>query len=188
MGLFMKIKSLSVLSRVAALTLLAVCARGEVLDSAANGFTVKHSIVIAAERSETYGSAVDHIAQWWNSDHTISGVADNLFITAKPHGCFCERLGPNAGLVHMTVTLVNPGVILRFTGGLGPLGLMGVNGNMTWEFEQHEQGTVVTVYYAVGGYLDGGLDAVAPAVDRVLVEQFERLKKLVETGENQNKL
>jgi hypothetical protein len=89
-------------------------------------------------------------------------------------------------LVHMTVTFVNPGVMLRFTGGLGPLGLMGVNGNMTWEFEEHEQGTLVTVNYAVGGYLDGGLDALASAVDGVLVEEFQRLKQLVETGENQN--
>ena len=188
MGSFMKIKSLSAVCQVAALSLLAVCARGEVLDAAANGFTVKYSTVIAAGRSEVYGSAVDKFPQWWSSDHTISGNADNLFITAKPHGCFCERLGPNAGVVHMTVTFVNPGVILRLTGGLGPLGLMGVSGNMTWEFEEHEQGTLVTVSYAVGGYLDGGLDAVAAAVDGVLIDQFDRLKKLVETGENQNNL
>jgi hypothetical protein len=65
---------------------------------------------------------------------------------------------------------------------------MGVSGNMTWEFEEHEQGTLVTVSYAVGGYLDGGLDVVAAAVDGVLIDQFDRLKKLVETGENQNNL
>ena len=39
-----------------------------------------------------------------------------------------------------------------------------------------------------GGYLDGGLDALASPVDAVLVEQFERLKRLVETGQNQNAL
>ena len=76
--------------------------------------------------------------------------------------------------------------MLRFTGGLGPLGLMGVSGNMTLEFEDHDDGTLVTLNYAVGGYLDGGLDAIAPAVDTVLVEQVTRLKALVETGENQN--
>lgn len=188
MGSFMKIKSLSAVCQVAALLLLTVCARGEVLDAAANGFTVKHSTVIAAGRSEVYGAAVDKFAHWWSSDHTISGNAENLFITAEPQGCFCERLGPSAGVVHMTVTFVNPGVILRFTGGLGPLGLMGVSGNMTWEFEEHEQGALVTVSYAVGGYLDGGLDALAVAVDGVLIEQFDRLKTFVETGESQNNL
>ena len=186
MGSFMNNKSLSVLCRVTVLTLVAVSARGEVLDAAANGFTVKNSVVIAAGRSEVYGAAVDKFSQWWNEDHSMSGDANNLYIVAKPYGCFCERLGPDGGVIHMTVTFVNPGVLLRFTGGLGPLGLMGVNGNMTWEFDEHEQGTKVTINYAVGGYLDGGLDAIAPAVDGVLIEQAQRLKALVETGENQN--
>jgi uncharacterized protein YndB with AHSA1/START domain len=181
----MKINSLSI---VCLLALLALPARGEVLDAAANGFAVKHSTLIAASHSEVYAAAVDEISQWWDSDHTMSGNADNLYIVPRPLGCFCERLELHGGVVHMTVTFVNPGVILRFTGGLGPLGLMGVNGNMTWEFAEHEEGTQVTVTYAVGGYLDGGLDAIAPAVDRVLVEQFARLRQLVETGENQNKL
>ena len=82
----------------------------------------------------------------------------------------------------MTVTFVNPGVMLRLTGGLGPLGLMGVAGNMTWEFDQAETGTVVTLQYSVGGYMDGGLDTVASAVDGVLVEAMTRLKSFVETG------
>jgi hypothetical protein len=59
---------------------------------------------------------------------------------------------------------------------------MGVNGNMTWEFDQAESGTVVTLQYAVGGYMDGGLDAVAEPVDGVLAEAMQRLKSYVETG------
>ena len=80
----------------------------------------------------------------------------------------------------MTVTFVNPGVILRLSGGLGPLGLMGVSGNMTWEFEDSENGTIVTLNYAVGGYLPAGLDSIAEAVDVVLVEQMTSLKAFVE--------
>lgn len=166
--------------------LMAASARGEVLDAAANGFTVNYSTVISAGRGEVYGAAVDKIGEWWSSDHTISGDAANLYITAVPHGCFCEKLGPHAGLVHLSVTFVNPGVMLRFTGGLGPLGLMGVSGNMTWEFEDDEGGTRVTLNYAVGGYLDGGLDTIAAAVDSVLVEQMQALKRWVESGQNQN--
>ena len=183
MGSFMNIKSMSLFCLGA---LAAVSARAEVLDSAKNGFTVRNSVVVAAKRSEVYGAAVDQFSEWWNSDHSMSGVADNLYIIAKPHGCFCERLGADGGVIHMTVTFVNPGVLLRFTGGLGPLGLMGVNGNMTWEFDEHDEGTEVTINYAVGGYLDGGLDAIASAVDGVLIEQAQRLKALVETGEDQN--
>jgi len=160
---------------------------GEVVDAAANGFTLDYSTVIAATRPVVYGIAVDNISQWWSSEHTISGDADNLYITAQPNGCLCEKLGPNAGLVHLTVTFVNPGILLRFTGGLGPLGLMGVSGNMTWEFADEEPGTRMTLHYAVGGYLDGGLDTIAEAVDVVLIEQIESLKKRVESGQNQNR-
>jgi hypothetical protein len=82
----------------------------------------------------------------------------------------------------MSVSFVNPGVMLRLTGGLGPLGLMGAAGNMTWEFDDAETGTVVTLQYAVGGYMPEGLDTIAEPVDGVLVEQLTRLKSFVETG------
>jgi uncharacterized protein YndB with AHSA1/START domain len=166
---------------VAALMLSAE-ARGDVTDAAASGFTVKHEVTIAARRPAVYLAATNRIGDWWSSDHTVSADARNLYLDARLHGCFCERLGDGAGLVHMTVTFVNPNVLLRLTGGLGPLGLMGVAGNMTWEFEDSDAGTVVTLQYAVGGYMSGGLDSVASAVDGVLVEQMGRLKSYIETG------
>lgn len=156
--------------------------RAEVLDSAANGFTVRQSVVVAADQAAVYGASVDRFSEWWDADHSITGVADNLYIKAVPGGCFCERIGSNGGLIHMTVSFVNPGVMLRFTGGLGPLGLMGVNGNMTWEFEEHDEGTLVTWNYAVGGYMSGGLDTIASAVDGVLGDALGRLQRLLDTG------
>ena len=69
------------------------------------------------------------------------------------------------------------------TGGLGPLGLMGVDGNMTWEFEDADGGTRVRFTYAVGGYMAGGLDQMAGPVDRVLGEALTRLKAFAETGD-----
>jgi hypothetical protein len=53
---------------------------------------------------------------------------------------------------------------------------------MTWEFDDTENATTVTLNYAVGGYLPGGLDVVAEAVDGVLVEQMTGLKAFVEKG------
>lgn len=137
-------------------------------------------VVVRADRGSVYKAAVYDIGEWWSDDHTMSGDAANLYIEARPLGCFCERLGEGAGLVHLTVSFVNPGVMLRLTGGLGPLGLLGVAGNMTWEFADNAEGTTVTLHYAVGGYRDGGLDTVAAAVDSVLVEQMTRLKDFVE--------
>lgn len=154
----------------------------EVVDAAHNGFTVRHSVSIAADRELVYQAAVQNIGDWWNSDHTVSGNAENVYLTDSIPGCFCERLGDGAGLVHLSVSFVNPGVMLRLTGGLGPLGLMGVSGNMTLEFDEDGDGTTVTLQYAVGGYMAGGLDSVANAVDGVLVEQMARLAMFVETG------
>ena len=157
-------------------------AYGEVLDAAPGGFTISHQTEVSAGRIEVYNAAIDNIGDWWSDDHTLSGEAGNMYIEARTQGCFCESLGENGGVVHLIVTFVNPGVILRLSGGLGPLGLMGVSGNMTWEFVDGENGTIVKLKYAVGGYLDGGLDSIAEAVNGVLVEQMTSLKAFVEAA------
>ena len=161
-------------------------ASAEVIDAAANGFNIRHEATVAANRDDVYRILVQHVSEWWDSDHSITGNADNLWLDDSLDGCFCETIGDNGELVHLQVTFVNPGVMLRLTGGLGPLGLMGVNGNLVWEFEPLDAATTVKLSYAVGGYLHGGLDTIAPAVDRVLGEQLERLKARIETGDNQN--
>ncbi len=158
-------------------------AQAEVLDADAHGFTIRINTTVAAQRMAVYKAAVDNVGNWWHSDHTISGFAQNMYIDARVPGCFCENLGQGAGIVHMTVTYVSPGIILRLTGGLGPLGLMGVDGNMTWEFDEAEEGTTVTLNYAVGGYYSGGLDSLAPAVNGVLEEAMTRLRAFAETGD-----
>ena len=154
----------------------------EVSDSAANGFTTVNEVVIDAGRAESWVAAVDSVGQWWSSDHTVSGDAARMSINTDLQGCFCESLGQKAGVVHLTVTMVNPTHLLRMTGGLGPLGLMGVEGNMTWEFEDADAGTRVRFTYAIGGYSKDGLDQIAPAVDFVIGEALNRLKAYVETG------
>jgi len=152
----------------------------DVLDAAAGGFTTSYSVEISATRHVVYESLVSDVGKWWNSDHTVSGSAANMYISPRSPGCFCEVLGDGAGVVHMTVTFANPGVMLRMTGGLGPLGLMGVAGNMTFEIEETEGVSSVTLQYAVGGYMSDGLDRIAPAVDGVLVDVLDRLKVFVE--------
>ena len=161
--------------------MLAPHAVAEVKDSASNGFTTVNEVVVDASRAEAWVAAMD-IGRWWSSDHTISGDAARMSIEARTQGCFCESLSDDAGVVHLTVTSVMPAVLLRMTGGLGPLGLMGVDGNMTWEFEDVPGGTRVRFTYAVGGYMAGGLDQMAEPVDRVLGEALSRLKAFAETG------
>jgi hypothetical protein len=161
-------------------SVIATEANSEVLNAAPGGFTISYQTEISAARIDVYNAAVNNVGDWWSDDHTYTGNAGNMYIEAKTQGCFCEKLGVDGGVVHLVVTFVNPGEMLRLTGGLGPLGLMGVNGNMTWEFTDSEEGTIVTLNYALGGYMDGGLDSIAEAVDGVLVEQMTSLKAFVE--------
>ena len=162
--------------------LLLQSAVAEVMDAAPHGFSVRHEVRIDASRVDVYRAAVDDIGKWWSADHTVSGDAANLYMNIAVPGCFCEVLGDGSGLEHLAINFVNPGVMLRFNGGLGPLGLMGVSGNMTWEFEDAGAGTILTLQYVVGGYMPGGLDVVAGPVDGVLVDAMTRLKSYVETG------
>jgi uncharacterized protein YndB with AHSA1/START domain len=162
---------------------IAASANSEVIDSAPSGFSLVHEVTIAVPRHEAWDLAVGEVGQWWSSDHTISGDAAKMSINAVPQGCFCEAIGEHAGVVHMTVTFVNPDVLLRLTGGLGPLGLLGVDGNMTWEFYDAQEGTTVRFSYVVGGYRPGGLDEIAEAVDYVIGEALQRLQAYAETGD-----
>ena len=152
----------------------------EVMDSGPNGFSLVNELTIDASSAEVWRAAVDHVGQWWSNDHTISGDASNMSIDAVPQGCFCESIGDRAGVVHLTVTFVNPQIMLRLTGGLGPLGLMGVSGNMTWEFFDAGEATLVRFSYVVGGYRPEGLDGIAEPVDSVIGEALTLLKIYVE--------
>lgn len=155
----------------------------EVTDSSAVGFTSVNEVIVDASRQDAWKAAIEDVGVWWSSDHTISGDARRLRIEPRIMGCFCEDFGAGAGVVHLTVTMVNPTVVIRLTGGLGPLGLMGVSGNMTWEFEDVEGGTKVTFTYVIGGYSPDGLDAIAGPVDFVVGEALARLKAQIETGD-----
>ncbi len=173
------------MTRSAALTLamLSFSANAAVVDSGPGGFVVEHEVTIGAERGRVWQAAVDEVGQWWNGDHTVAGDANRLSIDARPLGCFCENLAGDNGVVHPVVTSVSGNVMLRMTGGLGPLGLMGVNGNMTWEFFDADDGaTRVKFTYAVGGYRPGGLDTLALPVDGVIGEALSLLKAHVEAG------
>jgi hypothetical protein len=163
-------------------SLLPLASVAEVVDSASNGFTTVNELVVDAGAAESWAGAI-RVGEWWSSDHTISGDAGRMRIEPVTQGCFCESLGADAGVVHLVVTSVMPATSLRMTGGLGPLGLMGVDGNMTWDFEESGDGTRIRFTYAVGGYLQGGLEQMAGPVDAVLGEALRRLKSFIETGD-----
>lgn len=156
-------------------------AAAEVVESSANGFAVRNTAQIAAHPSRVYNAAVDLVGRWWNPAHTFSKNAANLTLEARPGGCLCERI-TNGGVVHLTVIYVAMQQEIRFTGALGPLQQTGIAASMTWKLSESAGGTAFEWSYTAGGYMPGGLQAIAPAVDAVLGGQLQRLKRFIETG------
>jgi uncharacterized protein YndB with AHSA1/START domain len=172
-------KHLLLITAAAALTATAV--RAEVVDAQANGFEVKRTAVLNAPADKVY-AALAQPSQWWNKDHTWSGSSANLSLAPMAGGCFCEKLPNGGSVLHMTVVYAQPGQGLRLFGGLGPLQMSGATGHLGWSLVEKDGKTTLTQTYDAGGYMTGGLDKIAPVVDRVLGEQFDRLKAYVETG------
>lgn len=153
-----------------------------VVNATANGFTVMHTVRVSAAPARVYEALTTQAGKWWNPDHTYSKNAENLSMSVKAGGCFCETL-PNGGSVeHMRVVMVMPNRLLRLDGGLGPLQSLGVGAHMTWEFAADGNATKLTMTYIVGGYMDGGLDKMSAPVSGMLQETIGRLQRFIETG------
>jgi uncharacterized protein YndB with AHSA1/START domain len=159
--------------------LLGAAARADVQSVGANGFEVKHTVHVAAAADKVYAALLQP-AHWWSSEHTFSGNAANLVLEARAGGCWCENLPDGGSVEHLHVVYVAPGKALRLRGALGPFQGLGVDGAMTWTVKSGTSGTDIAVSYSVGGYAKDGFDGAAKAADRVLGEQIERLRKLID--------
>lgn len=171
------------LAAATALCLAATCA-AEVTDASTAGFHVSQRVGIHAEQRRVWDALTLDIADWWNPQLTVSGEARWMQLEVRPGGCLCERFDQSNGLEHLRVTGVRAPYFLRLNGGLGPLGLMGVNGSMTIELMAKQSGTDVQLVYAVGGYTPEGLDTLAEQVDAVMADILERLRQHVEAADN----
>jgi len=163
--------SISVLAAVA----LAAPAVAEVRQAEPGGFVLAYKATIAAPPAKVWDALIEP-GRWWNMDHSYSGDGANLTLDARAGGCFCEKVPKDGGSVeHMRVVQARPGSLLRLSGGLGPFQAMAVSGAMSWELKPAGRGTELSMSYAVGGYVPGGAQAIAPMVDQVLADQFRRL-------------
>jgi len=156
-------------------------ASAEVTDAAPDGFTVSERAHIAAPGDKVFAALIAP-QHWWSGNHTFSGNAANLTFDAKAGGCWCETMPDGGSVEHMTVAFISPGKTLRLRGATGPLQAMAATVVMTWSLKPSADGTDVTLVSATGGYVKGGLQNLAPVVDRVFGEQLARLKSYVETG------
>jgi hypothetical protein len=162
---------------------ITVCtSHASVVSSTTSGFVIKHSVVVKKSPDAAFESFASKVQDWWDPAHTYTGKSENVSIDLKPNGCFCERLGPQGFVVHMTLTYSDPGKLLRMTGALGPVQQFAATGVMTLEFQPMGGDTLVNFTYSVAGDIPNGADKLAPVVDRVLVGQMNRFERFVNTG------
>lgn len=141
-------------------------AHAEVKDQAPNGFTLENSQWVPVDPGTAWKAFVHDVGQWWPADHSWWGDASKLSISEKAGGCFCEIDGARQAW-HMTVTFVDPGKLMRMTGGLGPLQGMGLSGALEWRFVEENGGTRITLWYRAGGYTPDDLSKFVPVIDKV---------------------
>jgi uncharacterized protein YndB with AHSA1/START domain len=165
-----------------ALLMLAAASAQSAPQITPTGFFVKLEANMNAPAAKVYEALIGQIGLWWNPEHTYSHDAKNLSIDPRPGGCFCEKLPNGGGVEHLRIVYVVPREAVRFSGALGPLQASGLAGSLTWKLTGDADTTLLQLSYSVGGFIDGGFDKIAPAVESMLNEQLTRLKLFVETG------
>ena len=167
---------------IAALALIPCgVARAEAINVGPTGFTSQFRDEFKASADDVWKALV-LLPRWWSPQHTYSGQAANLSLDAQAGGCWCERWADGQSVQHGTVVLALPGRVLRVLGNLGPLQDLPVQGVLTFAIGAQDGKTALRMTYRVAGPADAGLEKLAPLVDRVMGEQYKRLKSVIENG------
>lgn len=165
--------------------LFASPATAEVKASSENGFNIIHIATVDASPEEIWKRLLAP-KDYWNKAHSWSGSSAGFYIDAQANGCFCElfqepdangKLKTIGSVEHMRVIFAQPGRVLRMQGALGPLQSEAVIGTLTVAIDPNKNGvgTKVSFSYVVGGYMRYKVSEIAPAVDKVLGEQFKNM-------------
>ena len=163
----------------AALALAAPAAAG-VTASAPGSFVIETVVTVDAPRARVWDT-LRAPQLWWNPEHTYSGKAENLYMDTQATGCFCEKLADKGSVEHGHIVYVQPGRMIRLTGGLGPLQAEAVAATLAFKLDSEgDNATKLTMTYVVGGHMRQGGEALAPLVDKVLGDQLARLKAAAE--------
>jgi uncharacterized protein YndB with AHSA1/START domain len=142
----------------------------EVKQSSADAAIVEHRYRVEAPPDRAWDALV-HPELWWPAEHTWSGSPANLRLLAQAGGCYCETWGDNS-VEHGRVVMSEPGRQIRIRGSFGPLQDMAVTAVLKVSLAAKDGGTEAIVTYRLSGDGSQRLDAIAPAVDRAIGEQF----------------
>ncbi len=169
----------------ATLAAISAPAAAEVKNATDTGFNIVHISEVSAEPDVIWKRLIAPKA-YWSKAHSWSGSSDGFYIDAQAGGCFCElfqengtdgKTVTNGSVEHMRVIFAHPGKVLRMQGALGPLQSEAVLGTLTVAMEPSKDGksTKLSFSYVVGGHMRYKVADIAPAVDKVLGEQFKSL-------------
>lgn len=157
----------------------------EVKSTTDTGFNIVHLAEVAAD-PDTIWKRLIAPKSYWSKAHSWSGSSEGFYIDAQAGGCFCElfqekgadgKTKTTGSVEHMRVIFAQPGKVLRMQGALGPLQSEAVLGTLTVAIEPLAEGkrSKLSFSYVVGGHMRYKIADIAPAVDKVLGEQFKSL-------------
>jgi hypothetical protein len=158
--------------------LIATPAQAEVLTSGPDHFTIQHKQDVAVPRAKLWVALIRWDG-WWSPKHSFSGRSPKL--DARANGALSE-IWPQGGVLHATVTNIQPPKLLRMNGAFGPLQSMPVTAILNVQIEEVGQNSRVTLTYTVGGPSSAKLDQLAKPVDTVWAEGVTRLARFALTG------
>jgi hypothetical protein len=150
-----------------------------------NGFAVFHVAIVDAQPDVIWKRLITP-KEYWSKTHSWSGSVDGFTLDPRAGGCFCEfiqekdakdKMKITGSVEHMRVIFVQPNKVLRMQGALGPLQSEAMMGTLTVAINPVKDGigTMVSFSYVAGGYMRYKVADIAPAVDKVIGEQFAGL-------------
>ena len=162
---------------IAAALMSSAPATAKVVHSSPGGFEVEHKVDLPIPPDEAW-NAFEQVGSWWSDEHTYSGKAANMRMALSLGACFCEIFEETGGgIEHLRVVYAAPGKRAVLTGSLGPLLYEATSAVMDLKVEPTPSGSRVTMNYRASGFYKGNAAGMAPLVDTVLGEQFERYQQ-----------
>ena len=141
-------------------------AMAEVVTASPDHFTLKLQAESDLTPEEVWARLIVP-SEWWQSDHTYSGDANNLSLDAQAGGLWREDWA-GGSVWHGTVIQAHENKSLILSAPFGPLQGLAVTSVWTTTLTPNEDGgTVITFDHVTNGTQASGLDQMAPAVDFV---------------------
>lgn len=148
-------------------------AGAEITTASPDHFTLKLEATSPLSPEEVWHKLIDP-SQWWDSDHTYSGDAQNLSLDLRAGGLWAEDWS-DGSVAHGQVLYVSPNRVLRLEAPFGPLQGKAINAVWTISLQQADEGTLIIFDFIANGTDNSGLDELAAAVDFVKSAAIESL-------------